>query len=73
MAAATPTAAMPSAAARFPAFLAASSSATPIAARRTPAAAKSARLQTTSSVISIATNGSDKMNATPRATRTADR
>jgi hypothetical protein len=54
-------------------FLTASSSATPIAARRTPATAKSARPQTTSSVICIATNGSDKMNATPRATRTADR
>jgi hypothetical protein len=57
----------------IPAFLTARSSTRPIAARRTPATAKSAGLQTTSSVTSIATNGSDKMNATPRATRAADR
>jgi hypothetical protein len=71
--AATPSAAMPIAMARLPALFTASSSATPIVASRTPTTTKSPRVQTTSSVNCIATNGNDKINATPTATRTAGR
>jgi hypothetical protein len=70
---AMPKAAMPSAIGRLPALLSATSAATPIIVSRMPAATKSCAVQTTSSVSCIATSGSDSTNATPRATRTAER
>jgi hypothetical protein len=69
----TPRAAMPIARPRFPAPFTASSIATPITVRRTPTAMKSHTIQTTSFVNCMATSGSKRMIATPRATRTAGR
>jgi hypothetical protein len=55
------------------ALLGVTSAATPIVVSKTPAATKSCNVQATSSVNSIATSGSDRTNATPTATRTAER